>query len=178
VPKGGSKFELKDLNVIDMELRYWLRFIASNTRQSLHMLPNVTVIFTHSDKFPKVDLIAYCKQPVENLRVQFQRVINITEFHVADARSQKSIELVQKAIQKRIVSILDRVPKVFDAVSQLQTNLNEWKNQHLDKPLIKWVDFSLLCSKVPALKRLQGQDLERFGHQRPVVRGPPREFFF
>lgn len=146
------------MNVIDQELRYWLRFIASNTRQSLHMLPNVTVIFTHSDKFPKIDLIAYCKQPVEKLRAQFQRVINITEFHVADARSRKSIEPVQKAMQKRIVSILDRVPKVFDAVSQLQTNLNEWKNQHSDKPLIKWSDFSLLCSKVPALRRLQGQD--------------------
>lgn len=160
VPKGGSKFELKDVNVIDQELRYWLRFIASNTRQSLHMLPNVTVIFTHSDKFPKIDLIAYCKAPVEKLRLQFQRVINITEFHVADARSRKSIAPVQKAMQKRIVSILDRVPKVFDAVSQLQTNLNEWKNQHPDKPLIKWSDFSLLCSKVPALKRLQGQDLK------------------
>ncbi|KAG0580046.1 hypothetical protein KC19_4G143600 [Ceratodon purpureus] len=157
--KGGSKFELKDPNVIDHELRYWLRFIASNTRQSVHMLPNVTVIFTHSDKFPKVDLIAYCKHPVEKLRVEFQRVVNITEFHVADARSRKSIEPVQKAMQKRILSILDRVPKVFDACSQLQTHLNEWKNQHPDKPLIKWSDFSLLCSKVPALKRLQGQDL-------------------
>ncbi|KAG0593026.1 hypothetical protein KC19_1G299500 [Ceratodon purpureus] len=158
--KGGSKFELKDVNVIDHELRYWLRFIASNTRQSLHMLPNVTVIFTHSDKFPKIDLIAYCKQPVEKLRVQFLRVINITEFHVCDARSRKSIEPVQKAMQKRIVSILDRVPKVFDACSQLQIKLNEWKNQHPDKPLIKWSDFTLLCSKVPALKRLQGQDAD------------------
>ncbi|XP_024370300.1 protein TORNADO 1 [Physcomitrium patens] len=159
VPQGkGGKYELKDEKVVDHELRYWLRFIASNTRQSVHMLPNVTVIFTHSDKFPKTDLIAHFKPQVEKLRVQFSKVINITEFHVADARSRKSIEPVQKAMQKRIVSILDRVPKVFDACSQLQTKLNEWKNQHPDKPLIKWSDFSLLCSKVPALKRLQGQD--------------------
>ena len=96
--------------------------------------------------------IAYCKQPVEKLRVQFHRVINITEFHVCDARSRKSIEPVQKAMQKRIVSILDRVPKVFDACSQLQMKLNEWKYQHPDKPLIKWSDFTLLCSKVPTAK--------------------------
>lgn len=156
--KDGGKYELKDPGVIDQELRYWLRFIASNTRQSMHLLPHVTVIFTHSDKFPKVDLIAYCKQPVEHLRVMFQRVVNITEFHVADARSRKSVEPVQKAVQKRISNILDRVPKVFEACTQMQTNLSEWKVQHPDKPLIKWADFSLLCSKVPALRRLQGQD--------------------
>lgn len=156
----SGKFELKDEKVVDLELRYWLRFIASNTRQSVHMLPNVTVIFTHSDKFPKVDLIGHFKPQVEKLRAQFARVINVTEFHVADARSRKSIDPVQKAIQKRIVSILDRVPKVFDACRQVQIKLGEWKNQHPDKPLIQWSDFSVLCSKVPALKRLQGQDIK------------------
>ena len=65
---------------------------------------------------------------------------------------------VQKAVQKRILNIVDRVPKVFEACAQMQTNLSEWKVQHPDKPLIKWADFSLLCSKVPALRRLQGQD--------------------
>jgi GTPase SAR1 family protein len=43
---SGSKYELKALEEIDQELRYWLRFIASNTRQSLMLLPHVTVIFT------------------------------------------------------------------------------------------------------------------------------------
>jgi len=155
---NGSKYELKALEEIDQELRYWLRFIASNTRQSLVLLPHVTVIFTHSDKFPKVDLIEYVKGTVENLRNQFENLINITEFHVADARSRKSVEPVVKAVRKRILDILEKVPKVFEACTQMQTYLTEWKLQHPDKPLIKWADFSLLCSKVPALRRLQGQD--------------------
>jgi len=76
----------KLLEEIDQELCYWLRFIASNTRQYLMLLPHVTVIFTQSDKFPKVDLIKYVKGTVENLRNQFENFINIIEFHVANVR--------------------------------------------------------------------------------------------
>lgn len=167
--------EPKTPEEIEEDLQYWLRFIVSNSRRAVQqcMLPNVTIVLTHSDKI---------NQSSQN----FQAIVNsvqsaIDKFHgfvefyptvfTVDARSSASVGKLTQHIRNTSKTILQRVPRVYELCNDLVQILSDWRLENHNKPAITWKEFSELCQvKVPHLRaRSQSDNREKTEMRRRAI---------
>lgn len=152
-----SNKEPKTPEEIEEDLRYWLRYIVSNSRRAVQqcMLPNVTVVFTHYDKInqPSQDM-QLIVNAIQRLRDKFQGFVDFyaTVFTI-DARSSASVTKLTQHIRKTSKTILQRVPRVYQLCNDLIQILSDWRSENYNKPAMKWKEFGELCQvKVPPLR--------------------------
>lgn len=70
---------VQDINAIKLELKYWLQFIASNTRRSKLYRPHMSIIMTHFDLWNDnplfigvlEDVIKQLKEDLEDLLLDY-----------------------------------------------------------------------------------------------------------
>ncbi|GMH05787.1 hypothetical protein Nepgr_007627 [Nepenthes gracilis] len=155
--------ELKDPDEIEEELKYWLRFIVSNSKRAVQqlMLPNVTVVITHYDKInsPSQNLQAMVNS-IQRLRDKFHGFVEFypTVFTV-DARSSASVSKLSQHIRSTSKTLLQRVPRVYQICNDLIQTLSEWRSENNNKPAMNWKEFGDLCQvKVPFLRIRTRQD--------------------
>ncbi|KAF5730503.1 protein TORNADO 1 [Tripterygium wilfordii] len=149
--------EPKEPAEIEEDLQYWLRFIVSNSRRAVQqcMLPNVTIVLTHSDKISQPsENLQQTVNSIQRLRDKFQGYVDFypTLFTV-DARSSASVSKLGHHIRRTSKTILQRVPRVYQLCNDLIQILSDWRSENYNKPAMKWKDFAELCQvKVPALR--------------------------
>lgn len=160
---------------IEDDLLYWLRFIVSNSRNVLSQStpPHITIVLTHSDKVlhPSEDF-----QPIHNLisklREMFEGFVELypTVF-IVDARSSVSVSKLTQHLRKTSMTILQRVPQVYQICDDMIKNLSTWRSENYNKPAMKWHEFCELCQlKAPPLRiRSRHEDMEKIEKRRQAV---------
>ncbi|CAK9235493.1 unnamed protein product [Sphagnum troendelagicum] len=142
----------KQPEVVSEELKYWLRFIASNTRKSVSFKPKVHVVLTHADKV--AGLAAWAKGIVTPLQKDFCGALDLSPEPIAvNARSSRSSNSIASLIQENTQAILEKLPHVYEVCSMMRLVLADWRLQNPECPLISWQTFSDLCqdAQVPDL---------------------------
>ncbi|KAL7186658.1 hypothetical protein ACSBR2_028396 [Camellia fascicularis] len=149
--------EPKTPTEIEEDLQYWLRFIVSNSRRAVQqcILPNVTVVLTHTDKInqPSQNLQATVNS-IQRLRDKFQGFVEFypTVFTV-DARSSASVSKLTHHLRKTSKTVLQRVPRVYEICNDLTQILSDWRSENHNKPAMRWNEFGELCQvRVPSLR--------------------------
>ncbi len=136
------------------EIKYWLQFIASNTKKSIVYHPCVKLVFTGFDKLESYveTTKKEIKRQVQPLRKQFKGTLNINEepFYV-NAHDTESICPVLEELEATLTSLLPTLPRVFKACEDLQKYLDEYKETNPTHTLVKWEVFQAICDKVPSL---------------------------
>ena len=112
------------------EIKYWLQFIASNTKKSIVYHPCIILVFTGFDKVKshvkttKMEI----ERHVQPLREQFQSTLNINkELFYVDARHPESIRPVSEELETTLFGLLQNLPHVFEACEDLRKFLDEYK---------------------------------------------------
>lgn len=155
--------EPKSPTEVEEDLQYWLRFIVSNSRRAVQqcILPNVTIVLTHSDKIDQASHnLQVTVSLIQRLREKFQGYVEFypTVFTV-DARSSASVSKLSHHILKTSKTILERVPRVYALCNDLMQVLTVWRRENNNKPVMKWKEFGELCQvKVPFLRFCSRRD--------------------
>ena len=122
--------------------RYWLRFLASKTPQSIIPL-KVILVFTRADQMKSVS--SSLSDSINSLRSEFERVIDIVnpQFDV-DARNKDSVKHVAEHIFNIAKNVLQGI-ELYDIctqVSKILLNHSKTTNERI----ITWEDFSKICN--------------------------------
>jgi GTPase SAR1 family protein len=146
---GEKNPSRKEPKVLEEELNYWLRFIASNTPTSIVFPPQLTVILTHADKDLYGDLVEWAYEVVENARTTFKDIVNISpKIYALNARSTNDVQPVLDFVFESSQKLLNRMPKVFAKCAIMRRALAS----RAQDCLIKWNTFCDLCiQEVPTL---------------------------
>ncbi|XAR56764.1 hypothetical protein NMG60_11037351 [Bertholletia excelsa] len=142
---------------IEEDIQYWLRFIVSNSRRAVQqcMLPNVTIVLTHSDKMNQAsESLQATINSIQRLRDKFQGFVEFypTVFTV-DARSSASVSKLSHHVRKTSKTVLQRVPRVYEICNDLIQFLSDWRSENSNKPAMRWSEFGELCQiRVPSLR--------------------------
>lgn len=136
--KDDGKGELKSADTFEASFRYWLKFIASNTRPS-NVARKVIVVLTRKDQMDLVrDSIS---THLSILQDTFQMVIEIASVWEVDARNHSSVGVVASAIFECAKSVLKDV-MVYKVCDELSTHLTT-----MGLSILAWEDFQKLCSE-------------------------------
>ncbi|KAI0527216.1 hypothetical protein KFK09_002815 [Dendrobium nobile] len=167
--------EPKNQEEIEDDLSYWLRFIVSNSRRAISqsMPPHITIVLTHSDKVshPSEDF-----QPIINLiqklKDMFEGFVELYPMvFMVDARSSASVSKLTHHLRKTSMTILQRVPQVYQICNDMIKILSTWRSENYNKPAMKWNEFCELCQlKLPSLRiRSRWDDMEKIEKKRQAV---------
>ncbi|KAG6607767.1 Protein TORNADO 1, partial [Cucurbita argyrosperma subsp. sororia] len=156
-----SNKESKHPNEVEEEVRYWLRYIVSNSKRAQQqcMLPNVTLVLTHYDKViqPSQNLQQILIS-IQGLRDKFQGYLDIypTVFTV-DARSSATVNKLLHHLQRTSRTVLQRVPQVYQLCNELIQILKDWRSENYNKPVMRWKEFEDLCQLRIAQLRIRSR---------------------
>jgi hypothetical protein len=153
-----SKEKVKVPDVIEKELEYWLRFIASKSRSTISFRPKVIVVLTHSDKVP--GLVARAQESVTSLKEQFAELLDVWSKPIAiNAFSTESGSNVASVIEENIVNLLQAMPPVYKVCSHVRSALNGWMGRNPTSPMMNWKTFSDLCQEtdLPGLVKVTAE---------------------
>jgi len=140
--QGNPKKEIQD---IQDELDYWLRFIASKNRQSIIFKPKAIMVFTHSDM---IHVNAHVPIVVRDLKRKFVKVVDVaSEPIIIDCHSSQSARLVVKRIQENVQDLLNTLPPVYEVCIGMRFALKTWVSKPHNNPLMDQDTFSKLCQK-------------------------------
>jgi hypothetical protein len=135
----------KEIQDIQDELDYWLRFIASKNRQSIIFKPKAIVVLTHADK---IDVNAHVEGVVTTLKRKFVKVVDVAPEPITiDSHSSQSARLVVKRIQDNVENLLNTLPPVYEVCIAMRLALKIWVSKHPNNPLMDQDTFSKLCQK-------------------------------
>ncbi|ERN18270.1 hypothetical protein AMTRI_Chr10g5340 [Amborella trichopoda] len=168
--------EKKTPQEIEEDLLYWLRFIVSNSRrrsepETQALLPNVTVILTHSDKITQSSS-EFIPNLFHKLREKFKNFLELYPIaFTVDARSSGSISRLAKHLRKTSKTVIERAPHLYELCYDLLDALSWWRSENNRKPVIRWPEFSELCQKrIPSLRiRSRHGDRERIEAKRRTM---------
>ncbi|KAG6592075.1 Protein TORNADO 1, partial [Cucurbita argyrosperma subsp. sororia] len=152
-----SNKDLKNLNEIEDDVRYWLRFIVSNSKRASQqcVLPNVTLVLTHHDKVvQRSQNVQQTLMSIQRLRDKFQGFLDIypTVFTI-DARSSASVNELLHHLQRTSRTVLQRVPRVYQLCNELIQILMDWRSENYNKPVMRWNEYQDLCQvRIPQLR--------------------------
>lgn len=139
----------KTVEDYEQSCRYWLKFIASKTRQS-NVARKVIVVLTRKDQ---MDLVAdRIATSTTRLMSDFRNIIHLLGPFEVDARDPPSVEEVASCIFSTAADILQNV-QVYKVCHEMRSIL---RLKSESDPIITWKDFETLCK-------------ERFGDHDPVL---------
>ncbi|KAK8953333.1 Protein TORNADO 1 [Platanthera guangdongensis] len=167
--------EPKSLEEIEDDLLYWLRFIVSNSRraQSQSMLPHITIVLTHLDKvLSPAETLDPALSSIQRLREIFQGFVEVYPMvFMVDSRSSVSVSKLTNHMRKMSMTILQKVPQVYEICNDMIEIISNWRSENHNKPAMKWNEFCELCQlKVPPLRiRSRRDNVEKVQKKRRVV---------
>ena len=137
--KKGSKKKNGDF---EASFRYWLKFLASKSRQSIIPL-KVILVFTRADQMEHVS--SSVSDLIDSLRSDFKRVIDIVDspFDVC-ARKKASVKPVGECIFTIAKDVLQGI-ELYDICPQVSKNLLNYSN-NTNERIITWEQFSKICN--------------------------------
>ena len=145
--KSSEKGALRNEENFEASFRYWLRFLASKSRQS-NITLKVMVVFTRADQMATLSH-AFSTQ-IDSLRSDFKGLIDILNppFHV-DARKKDSMRAATsvRAVAKHIFDIAKRTLQGIQ-VYNICTDVNKLLSKHsksTNEEIITWKKFSQIC---------------------------------
>ena len=145
--KSSEKGALRNEENFEASFRYWLRFLASKSRQS-NITLKVMVVFTRADQMATLSH-AFSTQ-IDSLRSDFKGLIDILNppFHV-DARKKDSMRAATsvRAVAKHIFDIAKRTLQGIQ-VYNICTDVNKLLSKHsksTNEEIITWKKFSEIC---------------------------------
>ena len=145
--KSSEKGAVKNERNFEASFRYWLRFLASKSRQS-NITLKVMVVFTRADQMATLSH-AFSTQ-IDSLRSDFKGLIDILDppFHV-DARKKDSMRAATsvRAVAKHIFDIAKRTLQGIQ-VYNICTDVYKLLSKHSKKTneeIITWKKFSEIC---------------------------------
>mgnify|MGYP002776083528 CR=1 FL=1 len=135
--KNTKKGVVKNEKNFQASFRYWLRFLASKSRQS-NITLKVIVVLTRADQM--ATLSHAFTAPIASLRSDFKGVIDIIDppFHV-DARKKDSMRVVASHIFEIAKHMLQGIQ-----VYKICTDINKLLSEHLkntNEGIITWETF-------------------------------------
>ncbi|KAG0575577.1 hypothetical protein KC19_5G014000 [Ceratodon purpureus] len=162
-PLQRHSFQKRNISDIKEEVKYWLRFIASNTRRSSAYRPHVSIVMTHFDHWnTQAAFASRIEDVVVELKLEFQEVLDfdpkreIFKVYGEDITHARGVFDFIKVHMKKL---LDRLPKTIKACSEVQHLLAEWNKDILKDPeasklpILKWDEFSeKICKQVEDLQ--------------------------
>ncbi|KAL6894097.1 hypothetical protein ACP4OV_008195 [Aristida adscensionis] len=163
----------KNIDEIERELIYWLKFLVSNSRRvSQSFIPCVTIVFTHYDKVSHLpERLEPIATAVQRIREYFQSYAEIypTVFAV-DGRSLVSVSKLTHHMRMTTKTILQQVPQVYSVCNDLVKILYDWRLKN-NKAVIRWSDFREICQlNIPALRlRSRRDNVEKVDMRRRAI---------
>ena len=146
--KNTKKGVVKNEKNFQASFRYWLRFLASKSRQSNIALIRVMVVFTRADQI--VSASTALSPLIDSLQSDFEGLIDILDppFHV-DARKKDSMRAATsvRAVAKHIFDIAKRTLQGIQ-VYNICTDVNKLLSKHsknTNEEIITWKKFSEIC---------------------------------
>lgn len=173
--KKPSNREPKSVMEIEEDIEYWLRFVVSNSKRALQqcMLPNVTIVLTHSDRMgEQLSSLEGSMSVIQRLREKFKGFVEFCpNVFTVDARSSASVTKLSHHIKKTSKTILERVPRVYQLCNDVAELLSKWRLENHNKPVMRWREFEDLCQvKVPSLRiRSRNDSKEKVDTRRKAV---------
>ena len=136
--KSSEKGALRNEENFEASFRYWLRFLASKSRQS-NITLKVIVVFTRADQMATLSHAFTTR--IDSLRSDFKGVINILNppFHV-NARKKDSMRGVASHIFDIAKDMLQGIQ-----VYKICTDVNKLLSKHLknrNEEIITWEKFA------------------------------------
>ena len=136
--KSNAKGAVKNEADFEASFRYWLRFLASKSRQS-NITLKLMVVFTRADQM--ATLSHAFSTLIDSLRSDFKGVIDIFDrpFHV-DARKKDSMSAVTSHIFDIAKDMLQGIQ-----VYKICTDVNKLLSKHLknrNEEIITWEKFA------------------------------------
>ncbi|MCO5586398.1 hypothetical protein L7F22_040338 [Adiantum nelumboides] len=142
--KDGSKGEQKTIRAFEASFGYWLKFIASKTRQS-NVARKVIVVFTRKDQMSLV--FKAVSASLKALTSKFQQIIQVVEVFEVDARDQACVKPVASCIFNTAREILEGV-EVYHICTQVSKRLSFMlKASSKQKLIINWSEFRDVCKR-------------------------------
>nr|AAR87265.1 expressed protein [Oryza sativa Japonica Group]ABF98904.1 expressed protein [Oryza sativa Japonica Group] len=173
IGKPADKYP-KSIDVIEQELIYWLKFVASNSRRrvSHSFIPCVTIVLTHYDKVSHLaEGLQLIVAAVQRLREDFCSYAEIypTVF-VVDSRSQVSVSKLTHHLRNTTKTVLQQAPQVYEVCNDLIRYLHNWRLKN-DKSVVKWSEFCEICQlSIPVLRlRSRHDNAEKLDTRRHAV---------
>uniref|UniRef100_A0A0E0GTU6 Uncharacterized protein n=1 Tax=Oryza nivara TaxID=4536 RepID=A0A0E0GTU6_ORYNI len=173
IGKPADKYP-KSIDVIEQELIYWLKFVASNSRRrvSHSFIPCVTIVLTHYDKVSHLaEGLQLIVAAVQRLREDFCSYAEIypTVF-VVDSRSQVSVSKLTHHLRNTTKTVLQQAPQVYEVCNDLIRYLHNWRLKN-DKSVVKWSEFCEICQlSIPVLRlRSRHDNAEKLDTRRRAV---------
>ncbi|XP_047340767.1 protein TORNADO 1 [Impatiens glandulifera] len=157
------------VNIIEDDIKYWLRFIVSNSKRAAHAaeaaatpLPHVTLVLTHYDQInlSSSESLQATVHSIQRLRDKFNGYVEFypTAFTV-DARSSASVSKLAHHLRATSKTILQRVPRVYELCNDLIQLLSNWRIDNSNKPSMRWKEFEQLCQvKIPSLRVIRSRN--------------------
>ena len=146
-----GKDKVKKTEDIGNELRYWFRFLSSNSRTSGNSKPHVIVVFTHVDCLPKS--MRNIREHVEGLLKSVKGIFaECFEFvgreHFVKSYSTKMVDPFVECVVKEVNTRLTKAPHIYQACVQMEEAIAKWRKACPTKPIIKWKDFMAMYQQV------------------------------
>ena len=135
----GAEKRIQDF---EASFRYWLKFLASKSPQSIIPI-KVILVFTRADQMKSVS--SALSYSIDALRSEFKRVIDIVDspFDV-DARNKDSVKPVAEHIFIVAKDVLQGI-ELYDICTQVSKNLLTY-SKNTNKRIITWEEFSKICN--------------------------------
>ena len=138
--KKGRKKEIKEF---EDSFRYWLKFLASKSRQS-NVALKVILVLTRMDQMELVSRAL--SSSINSLRSEFKEVIHIINPALeVDARQRDSVKPVLECIFHTAKEMLQGV-EVYDICTQVSEHLSKYMKTSMQR-IIRWPDFRDICKR-------------------------------
>ncbi|CAM6126676.1 unnamed protein product [Calypogeia fissa] len=132
----------EDLHEAEVQLRYWLRYIASSCDKTLHKLRHVFVVLNNIRGDEKVKgYTQHWEKVLEAERQKFSGFLQVrTDPFLVDVRRRRKVEGLRKALLRHSRTLLkdERVPKLCQI---MQEHLTTWSETRKQFPVLHWEDF-------------------------------------
>ena len=181
-PMDQISSKVRNLVDIKLEIKYWLQFIASNTRRSFKYRPHVSLVITHFDIWG-LDCGSMLKTSIEevvkDLIDEFQEVLefdSVKNIFWVNGKTVLDADRVFDFIKQYLGGLMGRLPKTIKACAEVQHLVAQWNTklsrqaQHAGiemQPLLQWKEFcDEFCSEI---KDLEDDDNELAGKKKEFV---------
>ena len=137
--KKGRKKEIKEF---EDSFRYWLKFLASKSRQS-NVALKVILVLTRMDQMELVSRAV--SSSINSLRSEFKEVIHIINPALeVDARQRDSVKPVLECIFHTAKEMLQGVEVVYDICTQVSEHLSKYMKTSMQR-IIRCSEFRDIC---------------------------------
>ena len=127
---------------LEASFRYWLKFLASKSRQS-NLALKMIVVFTRSDQMESVS--SSLSSSIESLQKEFKWVIDIVHPpFLVDARKKDSVKAVGECIFRIAKEVLEGI-ELYDICTQVSKHLWNYSKSS-NEQIITWTQFSEICN--------------------------------